>query len=57
MGKKVMQGDPGGGGGGGQGGRTPSEKYNTGSNPMENHKATKPAFNVRSSSACQRSAI
>ena len=30
---------------------------NTGPDPLKNHKATKPAFNVRPSSACQRSAI
>ena len=30
---------------------------NTGQDPLKNHKATKPAFNVGSSSACQRNAI
>ena len=42
------------GGGGGQGDRTPLEIHkamgffsNTGPEPLENHKTTKPAFNVR----------
>ena len=30
---------------------------NTGLDPLEHHKATKPAFNVGSSSACQRNTI
>ena len=49
---------------GGQGIRTPlkNHKYigflsNTGPDPLESHKATKPAFNVESSSARQRNAI
>ena len=45
-------------GGGGQGVRTPLKNHknigfrsNTGPDPLKNHKVTKPAFNVRSSSA------
>ena len=30
---------------------------NTGLDPLKNHKFTKPAFNVGTSSACQRNAI
>ena len=30
---------------------------NTGLDPLENHEATKPSFNVGSSSACQKNAI
>ena len=51
-------------GGGGQGVRTPLENHknigflsNTGPDPLKNHKATKPAFNVGPSSAFQRNAI
>ena len=51
-----------GGGGGGTG--TPLKNHknigflsNTGPDPFENHKATKPAFNVGSSLAHQRNAI
>ena len=53
-------------GGGGDSGSGPpplakSQKYrflrNTGPDPLKNHKATKPAFNVWPSSACQRNAI
>ena len=54
----------GGGGGGGQGVQTPLKNHNdigcpssTGQDPLKNHKATKPAFIVRPSSACQRKAI
>ena len=51
--------------GGGSGVRPPpSENHqnigflcNTDPDPMENHKATEPAFNVGVSSACQRNAI
>ena len=32
-------------------------RCNTGSDPLKNNKATKPAFNVGPSSACQRNAI
>ena len=46
------------GGGGGQGVRTPLKNHknigflsNTGPDPLENHKATKPAFNVGPSTA------
>ena len=53
--------DPEGGGGGVQGVCTPSgksQKYrvfsNTGPDPLENHKATKPAFHDGSSSARQQ---
>ena len=49
---------------GGQGVRTHPEKSqklgfptNTGPDPLKNHKATKPAFNVGPSSARQRNAI
>ena len=49
---------------GGIGGPEPpekSQKYrvscNTGPDLLENHKTTKPAFNVGSSSGCQRNAI
>ena len=45
--------DPEGGGGGEQGVQTPLKNHknigflcNTGPNPLKNHKATKPAFNV-----------
>ena len=54
-------------GGGGQGGPDPppplkNHKHigflsNTGLNPLKNHKATKPAFNIGPSSARQRNAI
>ena len=53
-----------GGGGGGQGVRTPLENHknigflrNTGSDPQNNHKATKPAFNVGPPSARQGNAM
>ena len=43
---------------------SPLKKYtnirflsNTGQDPLKNHKATKPAFNVYQLSACQRNAI
>ena len=49
---------------GGQGVRTPKENYKnigflsyTGPDPLNNHKATKPAFNFGPLSACQRNAI
>ena len=49
---------------GGTGDRTPSENHknigfliNTGPDSLKNHKATKPAFNVRPPSAHQRNAI
>ena len=52
-----------GGGGGGTGGLDPPEKShnigflcNTGPDPLKNHKATKPAFNVGPASAHQRNA-
>ena len=54
------------GGGGGAGGLDPpsleNRKYvgflsNTGLDPLKNHTATKSAFNVGPSSACQRNAI
>ena len=32
-------------------------RSNTGPDPLKIYKATKPAFNVKSSSACQRNAI
>ena len=48
----------------GQGVRTPLQNHknmgfrcNTGPDPLENHKATQPAFNVGTSSARQRNAI
>ena len=48
----------------GQGVRTPLKNHqnigflsNTGPDHLKNHKATKPAFNVEPSSACQRNAI
>ena len=51
-------------GGGGTGGLDPPEKSqnigflsNTGPDPLKNHKATMPAFNVGPSSARQRNAI
>ena len=54
----------GGGGGGGRGSGPPLENYknrgflsNTGSDPLKNYRATKPAFNVGPSSARQRNAI
>ena len=54
----------GGGGGGGQGFLTPLKIHknigflnNTGPDPLQFHKATKPAFNVGPSSARQRNAI
>ena len=50
--------------GGGQGIRTPLKNHknigflsSTGPDPLKNHKAAKPAFNVGSSSARQRNAI
>ena len=63
--------DPEGGGGGGGGGggqgqvvRSPLKNHknigfssNTGPDPLKNHKATMPAFNVGSSTACQQNAI
>ena len=52
------------GGGGEEGVRTPHEKSqnmgflsNTGPDHLKNHKATKPAFNVGSSSARQRNGV
>ena len=52
------------GGSRGAGGLDPPEKLqnigflcNTGPDPLKNHKATKPAFNVGPSSARQRNAI
>ena len=55
---------PEGGGGGGRGLVPPHKNRtniwflsNTGPNPPENHKATKPEFNVGPSSARQRNAI
>ena len=52
-------------GGGGTGGPDPAEKppknlgflSNTGSDPLKNHKATKPVFNIGSTSARKRNAI
>ena len=51
-------------GGGGQGVRTPQKNHkhtgflrNTGQDSLKNHIATKPAFNVGPSSACQRNTI
>ena len=52
------------GGGGGQGVQNPLENHkfigflgNTGLDPLESYKATKPAFKVRPSLACQVKAI
>ena len=47
-----------GGGGGVQAspGKLLGYPSNAGPDPLENHKATKPAFNVRPSLACQRNA-
>ena len=49
---------------GGQGVRTPLKNFKNiwfqskaGPDPLKNHKATKPAFNVGPSSACQQNAI
>ena len=53
--------DPEGRGAGGSDPPGKSQKYsgfsNTGPDPLENHKATKPAFNVGPSSTRQRNAI
>ena len=60
-----MRGSPGGGGGGGQGLLTPTLENNkkigflsnNGPDPLKNHKATKPAFNVGPSLARHQNAI
>ena len=56
--------EEGGGGGGGQGVWTPLKNHknigflsNNGLDPLKNHKATKPEFNVGPSSARQRNTI